>query len=163
MGKCWLFISFYTAIFTLGLQDKSSIINQATVKDTLHLLMPDFFVYSSYYNKDTLFEYRCYDDNDSLIRKTELSDFSAVEYTSYIENYTDSAQTYKDGNQEKPLNITKILCRYDKVSAGKWMRIDYRTKQYNELKESRENVVRRDTLLSADKTIICSYYKTIVR
>jgi hypothetical protein len=111
------------------------------------LLFPEFYSYKPIRKKDTVYQYLCYDMRDSLINVDTLHSIYEVRYISVFQQYTDNLHTYKDAQGvEKPLPVSKIIYRYDKVGNDKWMSIDYSTNKYTKLKEDMGEIVRSDTV-----------------
>jgi hypothetical protein len=91
-----------------------------------------------------------------------IKDFAGVRYISLFKNYTDHAHTYtdKDG-QKKPLPITNIVERMDRVGAKNWMKITYPGGKFTTLTEWPNEVVKTDTFIERienDRVTILSVY-----
>ncbi len=110
--------------------------------------VPEFYRYDTFYVADTSFVYKCYDSRDSLMDDDTVKDFAAVRYISLFKNYTDHAHTYtdKDG-KKKPLPITNIVERMDRMGAANWMKIKYPGGKFSTLTEQRDQIVRIDTFV----------------
>ncbi len=126
---------------------------------------PDF--YSAYPRMagDTTYQFECYDVRDSIINADTLVNFDLVRYVSLWQKYIDHDHTYRDNNGVKhPLPVARIVFRYDKMSATKWMAVDYFTNKMSEVKEFKDEVIRRDTTRSGGAAIsrITNYYRTEV-
>ncbi|MFI5195981.1 MAG: hypothetical protein ACHQD8_02735 [Chitinophagales bacterium] len=127
---------------------------------------PEFYYYLPKKNKDTTLEFLCYDFRDSLM--PVVKNYDSVRYFSLFKSYTDSAHTYKNSNGEKkPLPVSSIIKRYDRISKDKWMSIEYPKNKYMELTEYKNIIVNTDTVAlvdpASDKTTlkIFNYYKIV--
>ena len=143
--------------------------------DTLHrpgvlvenYLAPEFYYPDTLYKGDTTFAYVIYDDRDSVMNADTVMDFAEVHYISLFKSFLDHLHTYRDNGQNKPLPISVIVHRYDRITPTKWSNIEYPANTYGELKEYRNDIVRIDTFKDEDTaehiTIesIYKYYKTV--
>lgn len=130
------------------------------------LLFPSFYSYNITYNKDTAFQYLCYDVRDSLINVDTLRDINLVRFISLFKSYTDPTHKYRDANgKEQPLPVSKIVKRYDKLGTNKWMTIDYANNKYTELKEYQDVIERTETatithpVTKAQQARVHKYYR----
>jgi hypothetical protein len=115
------------------------------------LLFPEFYSYKPVRRRDTVLTFLCYDRRDSVINVDTLRSIYDIRFISVFQNYTDPKQRYKDAQGvEKPLPVSKIIYRYDKVANDKWMSIDYTTNRYVQLKEDMTEIVRADTVVVTD-------------
>lgn len=124
--------------------------------------VPEFYRYDTFYVGDTSFVYKCYDSRDSLMDDDTVKDFAAVRYISLFKNYTDHAHTYTDKDGlKKPLPITNIVERMDRVGTKNWMKIKYPGGKFSTLTEQRDEVVKTDTFIESsgsDKVTVLSVY-----
>ncbi len=141
--------------------------NQYNENNRTFVYIPEFYTYQTTRNNDTTYKCECYDARDSIMNFFALHDFTDVRFVSFFKSYPDNAHPYTDANdgKRKPLPLSSIIRRYDKVGDDKWMSIDYKTNKYTTLKESRTYIVRTDTLTITDpisnkeSTTIYCYYK----
>lgn len=131
------------------------------------LLLPEFYSYLPRIDKDTEFKYECYNIHHDLLAIDSVHDFEAVRYISLFKNYPDRAHTYIDptGN-EKPLPISKIIYRYDKIGTDKWLSVNYANNKTINLVEFKAYVSKVDTSYSTTATgvtrkTVHKYYKVI--
>ncbi len=137
------------------------------VPDNVRLLyFPEFYSPLPKKHKDTTFKYECYDSRDSILN--HVKENSEVRFISLFKSYDDPVHTYIDKGVKKPLPISSIIRRYDRVGDDKWISVDYATNKYSELKEYRNQVVRSDSVVIVDpidkkeSITIYSYYKVDV-
>ena len=153
-------------VYNYSLNDPMETFNPLMGVEKTYRYYPEFYSYSSYKIADTTFQFECYDSRDSVINPLAIKDIGDVRFISLFKGYLDPVQTYKDyDGTRKPLPVSSIIRRYDRVGNDKWMSIAYATNKYTELKESRTYIVRTDTMLVTDPisnketaTINC-YYK----
>jgi len=133
---------------------------------TYHYTVPEFYFATPRKEKDTTFEFFCYDARDSVM--PVVNDFDSVFYYSLYKSYTDSAHTYIDSaGKEQFIPVASIMKRYDRIGKKKWMTIEYPGNKYGELKEKRDIIVARDTVIipNANGGNICqkiySYYQLL--
>ncbi len=145
--------------------DINSITKTPVVITELYLV-PEFYFPDEQQNGDTTLSFTCYDSRDSVMNMDTVADFNKVRYASLIKVYTDHEHTYKDDDgKRKPLPVTLIVGRYDRLGKEKWMNIAYPGNKYTELKEYRNEIVRTDSLMEEGATpneIVLSvfrYYK----
>lgn len=125
------------------------------VPDTL--LLPYFLKYATNTHGDTTFEMRCYDKQDSIVKK--LEDFSVVRYVCKWMHYTDPLHPYKDfDGMYKPLPVSVITERYEKMGATKWMYINYTTKAYKSYTAHPKTIVDSFILSIVDAPNLQVYY-----
>lgn len=104
------------------------------------LSLPNFFKNATMSKGDTTFEMRCYDKQDSVIKI--LNDLSEVRYVCRWMHYLDRLHPYKDfDGTYKPLPVSVITARYEKMGATKWMYINYMTKEYKTFTAHPETIV----------------------
>jgi len=104
------------------------------------LSLPSFFKNATMSKGDTTFEVRCYDKQDSVIKI--LNDFGEVRYVCRWMHYLDRLHPYKDfDGTYKPLPVSVITARYEKMGATKWMYINYMTKEYKTYTAHPETIV----------------------
>ncbi len=136
----------------------------AIAQHTVVYERPDFFWDAPVKIKDTTLIYLCYDKRDSVINADTLRNFDNVKYISLFKRYTDYAHKYKEKDgTEKPLPISKIIYRYDKLSRARWMVVDYATNKMAELTELPQQVTKTDSVVVEDpitgKTAISRIYR----
>jgi hypothetical protein len=128
--------------------------------------VPEFYYHLARSDKDTTFEFFCYDNRDSLIPVT--GDYDSVHYYSLYKTYPDPIHKFmdKDGT-EKPMPIATIIKRYDRIGKDRWMSVEYPGNKYGELKEFKDVVVQVDTEMGTDAISghvmmeIFSHYKVV--
>ncbi len=114
------------------------------------LLLPEFFEHRYRTDKDTIWEFKCYDSRDSLIKMDTLTNTDGIRYYSLFKSYTDSSHKYVDANGIKQfLPVSSIIARYDKMGTDKWMYIDYATNKFLYLKEYKSEILRSDNVVFA--------------
>lgn len=112
------------------------------------LLLPEFFEHRYRTEKDTVWEYKCYNSKDSLISLDTLTNTDGIRYYSLFKSYTDSSHKYVDANGKKQfLPVSSIIARYDKMGTDKWMYIDYATNKFLYLKEYKSDILRSDKIV----------------
>jgi hypothetical protein len=113
---------------------------------TYHYLVPEFYFHTTRKDKDTTFEFFCYDVHDELI--PSVTDFDSVFYYSEYKSFTDSAHTYIDSaGKEQLLPVASICKRFDKTGTAKWMAIEYPSNKFAMLKADKNAIVARDTVM----------------
>lgn len=127
-------------------------------------MAPEFFSFDTIRaGGDTSFVFECYDGRDSILCKDTLHDFEKVRYVSLFKNFTDHLHTYNDKDRkEKPLPVSVIVKRYDKMGSDKWMNISYPGNKFVTLKEFKNDIVKIDSFQEIDtttRTTIISIYK----
>ena len=130
---------------------------------------PDFYSRVSRVVLDTTFTYECYDARDSIVNADTMVNFEYVKYISLFKRYFDHSHNYKDNGIEKPIPLSKIVCRYDKTAKTRWMMIDYaRKSKMSEVAEHKDKIVREeavdvtDNKTGAKSTRTYKYYETII-
>ncbi|MCW3122872.1 MAG: hypothetical protein JWQ38_2364 [Flavipsychrobacter sp.] len=130
---------------------------------TEHYLVPEFYYIDSLHKGDTSFVYECYDNRDSILNMDTVQDFDQVRYISLLKKYTDHEHTYRDNDgSRKPLPVSVISKRYDKLGKNKWMSIGYPGNKYQELKEYKNDIVKIDSFMEktpSGNEIILSIYQ----
>ncbi len=112
------------------------------------LLLPEFFEHRYRTDKDTIWEFKCYDSRDSLISPDTLANTDGIRYYSLFKTYTDSSHKYVDANGIKQfLPVSSIIARYDKMGTDKWMYIDYATNKFLYLKEYKSEILHSDKIV----------------
>ena len=126
-------------------------------------LVPEFYYTDSFHKGDTSFVYACYDRRDSILNMDTVRDFEQVHYISLLKNFTDHEHTYRDNDgTKKPLPVSVIAKRYDKLGQNKWMSIGYPGNKYEELKENKNDIVKVDSFMEespSGKEMILSVYQ----
>ena len=137
------------------------------VPDNVHLLyFPEFYSPRATRHKDTVFKFECYDSRDSILKNVKEN--SEVRFISMFKSYDDPVNTYMDKGVKKPLPISSIIRRYDRVGDDNWLSVDYATNKVSNLKEYRNQVIRSDSVIIVDpidkkeSITIYSYYKVDV-
>ena len=117
------------------------------------LLLPEFFEHRYRTDKDTIWEYKCYNNKDSLLSLDTLNNTDGIRYYSLFKTYTDSSHKYVDANGIKQfLPVSSIIARYDKMGTDKWMYIDYANNKFLYLKEYKSEILRSyNTVMPATK------------
>jgi hypothetical protein len=113
---------------------------------TENYLVPEFYFFDTLVCGDTAFVYECYDREDSIVDADTLHDFGVVHNITYFKKFTDKAHTYKDSGKEKPLPVSLIVRRYERLAKDKWMCISYPGNKYEELREYKNEFVHVDTV-----------------
>lgn len=133
-----------------------------------YCLVPEFYFFDTTYQADTSFVCECFDARDTVINPDTIHDFGSVKYIAVYKNFIDYAHTYKDyDGKEKPLPITNIIQRYDRLGRDKWMNVSYPGNKYAELREYKNDIVRVDTFINHNPVSnitsisICRYYKVV--
>ncbi len=128
------------------------------------LYFPEFYSHGERKHKDTTFRFECYDARDSILHR--IKDNSEIRFISEFKSYADPVHSYKDADgRKKPLPVSSIIRRYDRVGDDKWIKVDYSNNKFTELREYRNKVVRSDSLIILDPVTnkelvtIYSYYK----
>lgn len=138
-------------------------IEHTPVLITDNYLVPEFYYIDSLYKGDTSFVYTCYDSRDSILNMDTIQNFEQVHYISLLKNFTDHEHTYRDNDgTKKPLPVSVIAKRYDKLGVNKWMSISYPGNKYEELKENKSEIVKVDSFMEesqSGKEMILSIYK----
>ena len=136
------------------------------VPDNVQLLyFPEFYSHGTKH-KDTLFKFECYDSRDSIL--TRVKENSEIRFISVFKSYDDPVHTYIDNGVKKPLPVSSIIRRYDRVGDDKWISVDYATNKVSNLKEYRNQIVRSDSQIimtpvdNVKLITIYSYYKVEV-
>jgi hypothetical protein len=144
------------------------------IDDTPHrpgVLVEDHFVPEFYYpdtllKGDTTFAFVCYDARDSVINADTVINFANVHYLSVFKSYIDHLHTYRDDyGKQKPLPVSLIVSRYDRLSSNKWSHITYPQNHYEQLREVNSDIVRTDTVQQEDAAdhvtieLIYHYYR----
>ena len=131
-------------------------------------LVPEFYFTDTMRKGDTTFAYVCYDTRDSVLNvDTVYDDFANVHYLSLYKSFIDHIHTYRDNGKDKPLPVSLIVHRYDRLSVNRWSSITYPENKYEELGEFKNDIIRVDTFRDEDTTMhltiesIYSYYKTV--
>jgi len=175
----FLFFILLTGTATLCAQDKKEekvqvysfdvgggmdAFSQVTDTSVRLLYFPEFYAPRPSMHNDTTFTYECYDSRDSILHRVKEN--SEIRFISLFKSYTDPVHSYKDDNGvKKPLPVSSIVHRYDRVGDDKWISVDYATNKYIELREYRNQVVRSDSIITMDPVThkqlvaIYSYYK----
>jgi hypothetical protein len=120
--------------------------------------VPEFYWLQPVQSVDTTFEMKCYDRQNKLLEQWTM--FDQVRYVSVFKTYTDSKHTYKDRDGHVlPLPVSSIITRYDRIGTQQWLRVNYANQQYTKLTEHRDNIVKTDTLKTAEgRVVIYRYY-----
>jgi hypothetical protein len=99
----------------------------------------------------------------------QVKENSEIRFISLFKSFDDPVHTYVDNGVKKPLPVSSITRRYDRVGDDKWISVDYSSNKYSELKEYRNQVVRSDSIMITDPVshkkelfAIYSYYKVDV-
>ncbi len=138
----------------------------STVVDTTVQLkyFPEFYSPTPRKHKDTTFTFECYDARDSILHRVKEN--SQIRFISLFKSYKDPIHTYTDDKGiKKPLPVSSIVKRYDRVGDDKWLTVDYSNNKVSELKEYRNQIVGSDSVIVVDPTTsknlvtIYSYYK----
>ncbi|GAA4466203.1 hypothetical protein GCM10023093_19920 [Nemorincola caseinilytica] len=110
---------------------------------------------------DTMYWYEHYDAAHKIINPDTLTDHTLLRYVSLMESYTDREHTYKDASGKlQPLPVSKIIYRYDRLGADKWLSVNYKTNKTFKLQDHVNDIVRRDTIRSTDgSSVIRAYYR----
>lgn len=125
-------------------------------------LVPEFYAYDTLIRGDTAFVYECYDKDDSIVNTDTLHDFGAVHNVTYFKKFLDRAHPYNDNGIKKPLPVSLIARRYERLGKDKWMSISYPGNKYEELREYRDDIVQTDTLRNSypeDRLMVISVYR----
>ncbi len=137
------------------------------VPDNVRLLyFPEFYSPRATKHKDTTFKFECYDSRDTIL--TQVKENSEIRFISVFKSYDDPVHAYMDNGIKKPLPVSSIIRRYDRVGDDQWLSVDYATNKVSNLKEYRNQVVRSDSLIVLDPVsnkesiTIYSYYKVEV-
>jgi hypothetical protein len=133
---------------------------------THYYTVPEFYFHWPQRSRDTIFEFECYDDRDSII--PQVSNYDSVHYYSLLKKFIDSTHTYRDNDgSQKPLPVSLIVKRYDAKGKDKWICIEYPQNRFTDLKGFRDNIVRVDTeavvdpISGAELLNIYRHYKVI--
>jgi len=156
-----------TQVYTYVIDDPMDRFSQV-VDTTVQLkYFPEFYSPTPRKHKDTTFTFECYDARDSILHR--IKENSEIRFISLFRSYNDPVHTYKDANGvKKPLPISSIIRRYDRVGDDKWISVDYTTNKFTELKEYRNLVIRSDSLIvvhpitNQQMVTIYSFYKVEV-
>jgi hypothetical protein len=91
----------------------------------------------------------------------QWQNFGEVKFVSVFRKYIDYAHHYTNGDgKELPLPVATIVQRYERSGTNRWIFVDYPRKQFIELKEFPDEIVRRDTVRAAGTSpVIYEYYK----
>jgi len=149
------------SVFQKGASNNAGTENSTAIT----FFVPEFYFPSKKQIKDTTLEFLCYDSRDTLI--PVVTDFDSVRYFSLFKSFVDSAHTYNDEGVKKPLPVSIIVKRYDRIAKEKWMSVEYPSNKYTELKGFRDNIVKTDSVTSTDPISgtetkrIYNYYKVI--
>jgi len=153
-------------VFSYSTDDPMEAYNRINQSSTVYIYVPEFYSSSPAKVMDTTYKFECYDSRDSILLPTQIKDAKDVRFISEFKSYTDKDHTYTDADgSKKPLPVSSIIRRYDRVGEDKWMSIDYTTNQYTQLKETSSYIVRTDTIMITDpvtnkeETLIYCYYK----
>ena len=139
--------------------------------DTVVCVAPEFLripktgFLTPFYHGDTQFEFKFYDHRDSLTKIQ--GDFDDIGFISLFKNYNDPNHTYTDADgTKKPLPITKIIMRYDRTDSDKWVRVDYGTNKFTDIRTYEQAILTCDTVIrhaqqgNRDTIDIIRYYRT---
>lgn len=148
-----------------SLVDNNEMPGTAAVATVYTYNVPEFYFFVAKKNKDTTLQFYGYDYRDSVIPNIE--NYDSVQYFSLYKSYTDPTHTYDDNGQKKPLPVSSIIKRYDRMGREKWMSIEYPSNKYAELKEFRNVIVSTDSIKLVDPVNnhpiikVFNYYKVI--
>lgn len=133
---------------------------KAADQGTYVLYLPEFLSSTPKHGADTTYSYEYYDARTRKVSLDTVTDFSAIYSVSMFKSYTDRAHTFvdKDG-REKPLPVSKIVYRYDRSGANKWMTIDYATNKTGTLNEFKDEIVKTDSSVVNENNRIIKYYR----
>lgn len=161
-----LIVFFVSILLILSVWDISSAYKKQAVFSVITdtFIIPEFIYHEGFVHfemniRDTTYEYRFTDNignNQNYtprdIRTVKDSNyFNNIKYVSLHKTWYDHEHQYKDttGNN-KPLPVSKILARYDRIGKHGWLCIDYVTHQQTDLKEIPNKIVRIDSNISND-------------
>jgi hypothetical protein len=152
--------------YTVG-NDPMEAFGPLSYAEKTYKYFPEFYVRQAYDHSDTTFKFECYDSRDSIMNFSSIDDITKVRFISLFKSYPDKAHPFTDAKDgvRKPLPVSSIIRRFDRVGDDKWLSVDYATNKYSKLKEYRTNVVRTDTVVIEDpvshkeKATIYCYYK----
>jgi hypothetical protein len=106
--------------------------------DTVWVALPDFLVrqdcgvFDTCKNGDTAYYFSFFDSRDSLI--DDPMDPDEIGFVSLIKSYVDRGHTYKDKNgDEKPLPVSVIIKRFDRIDSTTWQCVDYWTNKFSRI------------------------------
>ncbi len=115
----------------------------------VNYLVPEFYFHAPQKVKDTTYEFFCYESKDSVM--DNVTDYDLVHYYSLYKSFTDSTHHYKDDNgNKKPLPVSAIVKRFDRIGKDKWMCVQYPHNKYTELKDFKNVIVSSDTESTVD-------------
>jgi hypothetical protein len=140
---------------------RSGIVAQEKKDSVRTLLLPEFY-HNPQTENDTTYSYEFYDKNDKMVNVNTLVDLNNIEHVNYLKSFYQSKNT--GGSISSPY-LSKKLKTYLKVNDDTWGEIDQATKDYTQLKERKNKIVRKDTAAYNDfKTgnkilVIRKYYK----
>ena len=143
------------------LRAADTVVHQAPI----FLRVPHTGFVAPFYHGDTQFAYLFYDHRDSL---TDVQgDFDDIGFISLFKYYNDPYHTYTDADgTKKPLPITKIIMRYDRTDSDKWVRVDYGTNTFTDIRTYEQDILACDTVVrnaqkgDRDTIDIFRYYRT---
>lgn len=128
--------------------------------------VPEFYFHRPQQVKDTTYEFFCYDSRDSVMG--HISDYDSVHYYSLYKSYIDSTHHYKDDNgNKKPLPVSAIVKRFDRIGKDKWMCVQYPHNKYTELKDFKNVIVSSDSdrivdaITGNEELLIYNHYKVV--
>lgn len=130
------------------------------------VMVPDFYFRNEKVVKDTVYKYECYNAAHEAVSLDSLDDYKLLRFLSLVKTYPDPVHKYKNAEgKDQKLPIQRILNRYDKVGADKWLFIDYINHIQKTLKENVGDIVREDTLglhqgASGSTITVYKYYRT---
>lgn len=149
-------------IFIMALVCSYTTASAINIGDTLTYNVPEFYRADTIFHGDTAYLFRCYDKRDSLI--SDVTNYDLVRYYSLFQEYIDYKHTYKDAdNTDKPLPVSIIVGRYDRLGTTDWMYIQYPGNKITTLRDDRSVIIRSDTLQEGNMVKIYRYYRSALR
>ncbi len=100
---------------------------------------------------DTDVVFECFDKARKKIANDSVGEFGSIWYVSKLKNYIDYTKKFKDTDGiEKPLPVSVIVYRYDRLNKISWMAVDYATNKMSTLTEERSNTTKVEKMKAKD-------------
>lgn len=151
-------------VFNYSIDDPMDKFQPRTDTERIIYTAPEFYFHRAHEHRDTTFQYFCYDSRDSLIR--HVSNYDSVYYYSLYRNYPDPVHTYKDySGVERPLIVSSIIRRFDRLGNDKWREVNYLNNKYYEFTANRKKITNSDSVVLYDPNTgkvvkhVYQYYK----
>lgn len=128
---------------------------------TKYVSLPDF-CRNQPKKGDTTTWFEFYNAAHELLLPDTTQSAYMLRFVSRLEGHIDSLHTYRDAQGKlQPLPVSRIVHRYDRIGNDKWLFVNYKTNKTTTLTELPDNTVAKDTVSSADGSMVVRrYYRT---